>query len=194
MNSITQLKDTQRDKRLLIIGRGHSVIDFRFDLLPDDVMTMAVNVQPFEVTKYGKNLIPNYLIYIDIEQGKFIDQYGLIESVLLLSEKKNACKRTDYYYDSTIVKTAVNSTVIIALQVAQIIGFREAYLIGVDMKVENNQARYFGNSLGTCVSNGFDRKFKKMIDDFWNIKWEIPTFNCNAESGLKQFPYKLPWS
>lgn len=196
MNSIEQIKDYGKDRRLLIVGRGMSVLDFRFDLLPGDIDIMAVNESRFEMTKYGHDIIPQYMIYMDVCERDFIVKNGLREGIILITYKDNACDRVDYFYDKSTVQMDGATTVYYALQIGEILGYREQYLIGVDMQPgASGQIRYVGDHKITP----FDRKeyieknFKAMIASFDKREWKTPIFNCNPNSKLTKFPYGVPW-
>jgi hypothetical protein len=196
MNTITQLQNIGDGRRLLIIGRGNSVINFRFDLLPDDVDTMAVNEQRFELTKYGADLIPMYIIYMDLCEKEFIEKNELMEGIILISPKSTACARTDFYFDETTVQLDGCTTVYYALQIAQMMGYDETYLIGVDMQAKDGQIRYIGDDKITAVHKReyVEKEFANMIACFDKYKWTMPIYNCNEYSALRKFPYSVPWS
>jgi hypothetical protein len=196
MNSIDQLKDTGAGKRLLIVARGMSVLDFRFDLLPDDVETMIVNEQNLESTKYGADVIPNYMIYTDPDQADFVQKYGLLDDIILIGFKGNPCYRMDYWFNEEQIRMDGCTTVYYALQIAQLMGFREIYLIGVDLKTSGSgQVRYIGDHHLTDAEKKeyVEKNFNAMDACFYKIKWTTPIFNCNPESALRAFPHRVPW-
>ena len=196
MNSIQQLHGCGAGRRLLIIGRGNSVLDFRFDLLPDDVDTMAVNEQRLEMTKYGYDIIPTFMIYMDLCEKEFIEKNGLIDGLILIAPKSTACARVDYIFDETDVVLNGSTTVYYALQIAEKMGYAAAYLIGVDMKPSaTGRIRYLGDDKinATHRKEYIEKDFKNMISCFDKFAWSMPIFNCNPDSELKKFPYSVPW-
>lgn len=196
MNSITQLKDIGYGLDLLIVGRGPSVLDFRFDLVPDSCDIIAVNEQRFELTKYGQDTKPEYMIYMDECEKEFIEKNGLLDDIILISPKSTACARTDFYFDETTVRLTGSTTVYYALQIAQIMGYKNVYMIGVDMKPsENGTIRYLGDDKITPAHRKeyIEKDFDNMIKCFDNISWTLPIYNCNADSALTKFPYGIPW-
>lgn len=196
MNSIKQLDGCGAGRRLLIIGRGNSVIDFRFDLLPDDVDCMGVNEQRFELTQYGKDICPAYMIYMDLCEKEFIEKNDLIDGIILIAPKSTACARVDFYFDETTVSLTGSTTVYYALQIAERMKYDAAYLIGVDMQASPyGRIRYLGDDKMTETHRReyVERDFKNMISCFDNFSWKMPIYNCNPESALKKFPYGVPW-
>jgi hypothetical protein len=95
-----------------------------------------------------------------------------------------------------MVRLDGSTTVYYALQLAQTMGYDEAYLIGVDMKPSaTGRIRYLGDDKITAAHRKeyIEKDFQNMISCFDKIAWTMPIYNCNPQSALTKFPHRVPW-
>ena len=185
MNDIDYIINSENGKCILI-GGGPSVNDFDFSKLSNDFVNIAVN-------RCFVDIRVDYQIFTD----PFFKEYSTInpinDSRILIGPKHIDFYRTDYYYEFENHIYEGYHSGYHALQIAQLLGFTEIYLIGYDYYEDTLLHYYEGNGLTEITENekqSIRTSFKKWIDDFDKIKWNAKIYNCNQKSKLKKFNYQ----
>jgi hypothetical protein len=187
MENITHLTNLESGKCVLI-GGGPSVAYFDFDSLDSTIMRMAVN-RCFIETRI------DYQVFGDGFFLEWLDDHPLKDARVLIGAKGNNHGRIDYYYDFLDGVSEGRHTGYHALQIAEMLGFQEIFLIGFDYhEGKKGKLHYYEGEFGTEITrqekDGIWRLFPEWLKDFDRHKWEADIYNVNPDSKLKKFPYK----
>ena len=186
MKNINELTKLESGKCILI-GGGHSVSLIKFDELDSTIMRIAVN-------RCFINTRIDYQIFADGFFLEWIVNHPIKDARILIGAKGNEADRMDYYYDYSDGISEGFHSGYHALQIAELLGFDEIYLIGYDYYEANNKLHYYEGQFDTEITeaekNGIRKLFNKWLKDFDRHKWTAKIYNCNPNSRLKKFPYK----
>ena len=189
MKSIMKLKGSEAGNVCLIIGGGCSVNNFDFDKLPDDIKRMSVN-WCFVDTRL------DYLIYSD---PFFIENHrsmAIPENCKVIGYQRFHSERTDYIFNFNEIQMGFHSG-FYALQIAELLGFSEIYLIGYDYCYgDDGKLHYYEGNGKVGITDGEKSLYSKEMNkglwlkDFEHKNWRVPIFNCNPDSCLNKFEFK----
>jgi len=187
VREINELKNLETGKCVLIAG-GSSVNDFDFSNLDSKITRIAVN-RCFVDTRI------DYQIFCDGFFLEWIDKHPIEDGRVLIGPILSEHKRVDYYYSFLRGISEGRHTGYVALQIAELLGFDEIYLVGYDYyEDENGLLHYYEGRFDTEITpaekNGIRRLLKNWIDDFDRHRWSAKIYNCNPKSKLKKFPFK----
>ena len=186
MKSIIKLKNKKKYKKCLIVGGGHSVKYFNFDNLTKNFEIIGINWTIDVYVRY-----PIKYVVCDRKVPNSLTKDLFIDKVKLIGYKED---KVDYYFNDLIYMG--DHTGVRALQCAQIMGYKEIYLIGYDYYDIDGIIHYFGDTIHKMWLGweGFYRnrkeKFRTFIKDFDNVEWRNNIYNCNKKSKLIKFPFK----
>jgi hypothetical protein len=85
-----------------------------------------------------------------------------------------------------------------ALKILFVLGFREVYLLGCDLQMDEDKKYHFHEERDKGAQKGNMSTYKKMIEVYYPQlkkqfdKYGFNVHNCNPDSRLKVFPY-LPY-
>jgi len=88
------------------------------------------------------------------------------------------------------------SVMLPVFRIAFLLGFRTIYLVGCDFKMSENYTYHFDEQRAKGAVNCNNSTYKRMNEEYFpQLKpyldaEGVKVFNCNADSGLKVFPYK----
>lgn len=87
------------------------------------------------------------------------------------------------------------SVMLAALKILFVLGFRNVYLLGCDLHMDENSKYHFDEERDRGAQNGNMRTYKKMIETYYpKLKPHFDSvgfnvYNCNPDSRLKVFDY-----
>jgi hypothetical protein len=185
MKNISELYNLESGKCVLI-GGGYSVNGFDFNSLDSEIMRIAVN-RCFVDTRI------DYQIFTDPFFIEWIKKYPLEDARCLIGPRHLIYDRVDFYYDFGEHINEGFHTGYHALQIAELLGFEEIYLIGFDYN-SNGKAHYYEGLYNTEITElekkAVKSSFGKWLKDFNKREWKAKIYNCNPDSGLKKFTFK----
>jgi len=206
--SILKLKDFGIGKDVLIVAGGTSVKEFRFNNLRTDIILFGINFQFLNKTIYGKNKILDYLLYTDKSFSDLSPQLDLQTTKLIghkptrLNDANLLSEKAAYWFNETIIKTERDSCYY-AIQICRdIMKFNEVYIIGLDGYLKNGIIHYWGDKFELNETeykiHPNEKKMNEMqLERMKKYYCELPdyrnVYNCNQNSLINAFPYKLPW-
>jgi len=88
------------------------------------------------------------------------------------------------------------SVMLPVFRIAFLLGFRTIYLVGCDFKMSENYTYHFDEQRAKGAVNCNNSTYKRLNEEYFpQLKpyldaEGVKVFNCNADSGLKVFPYK----
>jgi hypothetical protein len=178
-------------KRCLIIGGGHSLNEFEWSKLPNDLYIIATNCH--------MRGIANMIVYYDKDVNKYYKDKPTEapDGTLLVGFKHNSnkhvCERCDYYYNYNDI--LFGDSGFHCLQFAdRIFNFNDIYLIGFDYYTLDASYHWNEKESETQAMVRFKthsiNKVRLMYNDF---SWANNIYNCSEKSKLKTFTYGLPW-
>lgn len=183
-------------RKCLIIGGGLSVKDFDFTGL-DNVVKICIN-NAFANTKI------DYLVYNDNAFVRWWKANSIPEGIKVIGEANNPYPKTDYYFrNENIGCVSRDNTGLKAIMIAKkIMNFDEIYLIGFDFHTKEingkKQSHFYGDEYGENkkypefqqVQDHY-KHLPKMLEQFDRFPDMQGIYNCNEDSSLKKYPYKL---
>jgi len=148
-------------------------------------------------TKYKMD----YAVYTDgFFPNKFKElKLSLPESTVLIGQERFAFERTNYVFNFNEDLYKGFHTGFYALQIAQLLGFKEIYLIGYDynQNIKSGKLHYYEGN-GKVGITGQEKKLYlheiakgRWFKDFNHVDWTAKIYNCNPKSALNKFEYKL---
>jgi hypothetical protein len=87
------------------------------------------------------------------------------------------------------------SCMLAALKILFVLGFRNVYLLGCDLKMDKNTKYHFDEERNKGSQNGNMSTYNKMIKTYYPQlkpyfdKFGYNVYNCNPDSRLKEFPF-----
>ena len=193
MEHIKKLLGFGQGKRCLIVGGGHSVNGFLWSRLPDDLYIICLNDHLSQMA--------DMIIYYDKVMKRHYLKHVIGDSVKLVGHRKaegstidSTVPRCDYWYN-VVSDVEFGDSGYMSLQMAdKIMDFDEIFLIGYDYKIEGKSYHHNEEVSSEKDINGFIRtSILKVLPRYDTIKWNNRIYNCNFESNLKLFEYKLPY-
>lgn len=186
MKNINELSNLESGKCVLI-GGGPSVSSFDFSSLLSPVMRIAVN-------RCFVDIRIDYQVFADEFFLEWISEHPIKDARVLIGNKERSSGRMDFYFDFENGISEGFHTGYHALQIAEMLGFEEIYLIGFDYYEVKNKIHYYEGYFDTKITeaekNGIRSLLNKWVKDFDRHKWTAKIYNCNPNSKLKKFPYK----
>lgn len=186
---IGELKQIGIGKKCIIIGNGLSIASFDFSLLKEPFYIIGIN-------DYKANIKPNMLFYFDKEMQEHYTQNEIDMSTILIGYQEGKinylCPRCNYYYSHNDIVFA--DTGCHALQFAdRLFNFPEIYLVGFDYDCELKTYHYKEDNSDREKLVRFLKHSIQSVQKYYKIKWQNKIYNCNNQSALKAFEYKLPY-
>jgi len=186
MKNIKELTNLESGKCVLI-GGGPFVSRFDFSKVRSEVSRLAVN-RCFVDSRI------DYQIFADSFFSEWIRDHPIQDARILIGNKERKDGRMDYYFDFMDSVSEGFHTGYHALQIAELLGFDEVYLVGFDYYEEDGKIHYYEGEHGTEITDAEKAGMRKLLDkwvvDFDKHKWKAMIYNCNPKSKLKKFPYK----
>lgn len=191
---IEDLTGQGRGKKAVVIGHGYSADNFDYTTIPDDYIIICVNC-----TEHIKKSRINYYVCYDKVQTAAI-RTGKIK----LSKKTKIISSiwgkdiADYYFNAYKFPPRNRDDLpplrsgIRAIYIAQMMEFREIYIIGFDyMMITKNTDNHFSRQFQLTQNQDAIKKYlKDQVNEFNDINWTAKIFQTNRNSLLKRFPYK----
>ena len=197
--------------RVFIVGGGPSIAGFDLTRLKDEI-TIGINKAFFYFN-------PNIIFSMDRRFWRWIEQAGGENGFTPEMQRKFQDYSHGYKvwttvynflftpdimripsvgekYWGTDLQTGLghgNNSGYAALNLASLLGFKEIYLLGYDMKGVQGKQKWFHEGYPIVTADNVYSKFVKNITEFAapNLASErVKVYNCCKDSGLKCFPYK----
>jgi hypothetical protein len=193
MEHISKLRGLGFGRRCLIVGGGHSLNNFEWENISDDIYIICLNNH--------LNQMADMIIYFDKEMKRYFEKHTIGDDTVLVGHRKaegstidSTVPRCNYWYN-TINDVEFGDSGYMSLQMAdQIFDFDEIFLIGYDYKVKDKSYHHNEMESEERKINGFIRtSILKVLPKYDTINWSNRIFNCNEESNLKSFEYKKPF-
>jgi hypothetical protein len=189
MKHINELKDIGKDKDCLIIGGGHSVNDFDFEKIPNDLYIISINNHMCQMA--------NMIIYYDIDMMEYFDKHCIADNTILVGfqhDKINhLCDKCSYYYTYDDIDFGDSGFHVLHFA-DKIFNFKKTYLIGYDYQVKGKSYHYDEElSDSTKQKNFICRSIDVVLPVYKTTKYNNKIYNCSKDSALKVFKCKLPY-
>lgn len=190
MKNILSLKDLGRGRDCIIIGGGHSLVSIIWELLPKDIYIIATN------THYYK--LADMIIYYDKDINQFYTEnepkpYQLLLGFRHSTKLDNTNKNCTHYYNYG--NMVFGDSGYHALQFAdQLFNFNNIYLAGYDYTTRGESYHHNEDKSDPEKMKRFKTwSIGKVLDKYNDIPWKNNIYNCNKDSELKTFKFKLPY-
>lgn len=185
-----------------IVGGGPSLKNFNWNLLGPDKFVVAIN-RSYEVLPNAQIIYFTDKDYWDTHKAKMLQHKGIkVRGVRKLGETKHPDVHECLLTGERVIETKTNclkhgrNSTYAALNLLTVhLGFREIYLLGIDMKWGKT-----GNKKTSHWHSGHKRidpetAFSGMIRNFKDLKNELDklsvnVYNVNPDSKLNVFPKK----
>jgi len=187
MKSIQELKGVQSGK-CVIFGGGTSLEKVKLKKIDTSLMRLAVN-RCFLETRI------DFQVYTDSFFVEWTEDHPIQDGTILIGLGSKIFERTDYYFNWNDVVEGFH-TGFYALQIAELLGFEEIYLLGYDYYMKNGKLHYYDGKFGTSITRAERKMYSRVMNsdrllkDFDRIKWKARIYNCNPESRLKKFQFR----
>lgn len=203
MRLIDELKGMKKNRNCLIVGGGMSAGRFDYSSIQGKSFDIiALNDSLY--FKDGYSLIkPDYLVYSDGTFTRVLSKMN-VANVDVIGYVNSPSPKMKYRFIKERLSRKIkdhHNVCIKALYIAQLMGYDEVYLIGIDLKAELVDGVITSHHQGDRIGNGdkypdqerFNNHVKRLndfieqfneIDDFENV------FNLNQDSMLKKYKYK----
>jgi hypothetical protein len=189
MKHISALKDSGINRECLIIGGGHSVNDFDFEQLPNDMYVISINDHMCQMA--------NMIIYYDRNMMDYFSKHYISENTILVGFQhrniNHTCDKCSYYY--TYDDTEFGDSGFHVLHFAdKVFNFKKIYLLGYDYQVKGKSYHYDEELSDSTKQKNFIRRSVDVVLPMYDtIKYNNKIYNCSKDSALKAFKCKLPY-
>lgn len=182
-------------KRCFIVGRGNTLRNFKFSLLKDEFV-IGINTG-FKNFHCQINFAMDFTLFSEIRNTKEWLSYKGVKLMLDMNDQVMRgtyfVKALKYYEFPKSFKRGIyhgQNSGYGALSVAYLLGFKEIYLLGYDMKLVDSEGHYDDKARGN-----YEKIFPKFIRAFEEIAPEyahhgIKIFNLSPDSALLCFEKK----
>lgn len=203
MRLVDELKDTKKNRSCLIVGGGMSAGRFNYtEIDRDNIDIIALNDSLYFDDGYSA-VKPDYLIYSDGTFTKVLSKMN-VSNVDVIGYINSPSPKMKYRFIKEKLSSKIkdhHNVCIKAIYIAQMMGYDEIFLIGIDLKAEMVDGVVVSHHQGDRIGKGdkypdrerFNNHVKRLndfieqfneIDNFENV------FNLNQDSMLKKYKYK----
>lgn len=203
--NIANLKNKFKDKRCFIVGLGPSSYNFDFSLLHDEysfcfsnyftkfnefIPTFYIGDEKETITNYS-NKIDNLDIPYKFISSQYMYLLNDLNSVYSINQNSDYERILSENYENTNFSFEVenhlykaSTSTHLCMQLAYYLGFKEVYLIGIDLQYDNPSLTLTRDTTKEGVNKIFkDFEYAKKVFEQDNRK----IFNLSSQSALKMF-------
>jgi hypothetical protein len=143
----------------------------------------------------------NMIFYYDKAMKEYFMKHTISDNTKLVGFQKSpestvntTMDRCNYHYNTTSDVEYGDSGYMSLQLVDKVFNFNDIFLIGYDYKVKNNSYHHNETVSDDKKINGFVRtSIERVLPRYDTISWSNNIYNCNKDSNLKKFEYKLPY-
>ncbi len=187
--------------KIFIVGGGNSLKGFDFSILEKE-KTIVVNDAIFDVSNPDVFITMDYYFISKMDCQKYNEFRKIGTNKIYVKKPKdeydeatkfrefdliiNSTQEKHFSYNFKNFAHGKNSG-FCALQYAIILGYKEIYLLGIDLCLNNGESHYHGN---TNIQN-YDELLLKYFENFYlsirELKKNIKIYSCSEISKLNKF-------
>jgi hypothetical protein len=193
MEHVSALANYGKGRRCLIVGGGHSLNEFRWDILPNNIYIICINNHLSQMA--------DMIFYYDKGMKNYFMKHTIGDDTILIAHRKSedstinsTIPRCNYYYNTINDVEFGDSGYMVLQLVDKVFKFEDVFLIGYDYKVKDRSYHHNETVSDEKKINGFVRtSIERVLPKYDTISWSNNIYNCNKDSNLKTFKYKLPY-
>jgi hypothetical protein len=177
--NVKLLKDKYKGKKILIVGGGPSWQTLDYSKISDDFLIMTIN--------YNFKINCDYMIYTDSSIADYLKDIKYHDNRNIIGFEERVDGQADYFFRVGDPFRRCLHTTAYALQIVDLMGFDEKYLIGCDYYRYPNGKDYCYKKLKNYTYRKSGGRIESFLNDFNKIKVKN-VYQLNPASELTKYP------